>query len=411
MTHFVIIGGGLAAASAAGTLREEGFDGDMTVVTAESHLPYQRPPLSKGYLAGAEGLDAVIVHPADWYPEHGVELRTGTTATALDPAAHRVTLDSGDELRYDRLLLATGASARRLPLDGADLAGVHTLRTLDDADALAAVLRGGGIRLVVIGSGWIGMEVAATARTLGNEVTILEQAAVPLAPAVGVRMGEMFRALHLANGVDLRTGVHVERIAGVGGRATGVVVDGETVPADLVLVGVGAVPALALAESGGLEIAGGVLTGSSLQTSVPDVFAAGDVASAFHPVIQRHQRSEHWANALHEGSAAARAMLGLPLSFADIPYFYTDQFDLGMELSGYPALMADAILHIRGDIAAREFIAFWVVGEQVVGGMNVNVWDVNETVQELIRQAPAVDVRALTDPDVALTSLLPGRAA
>ena len=413
MSHFVIVGGGLAAASAAETLRAEGFDGDVTVVTREAHAPYQRPPLSKGYLAGAEGLDAVIVHPEEWYAENAIDLRTSTEATHLDPEAHTVTLgggenasDTAETLHYDKLLLATGASSRMLPIEGADLAGVHTLRTLDDSDALAAVLRHGGRSLVLIGSGWIGMEVGATARTLGNSVTILEREAVPLAVAVGPEMGRVFQALHEANGVDLRTQVNVERIVGRGGQVTGVVVDGETVPADLVLIGVGAVPALELATDANLAIGNGVLVDAALRTSAPDVFAAGDVANAFHPVVARHQRSEHWANALNAGPVAAKSMLGQRVSFSQIPYFYTDQFDLGMELSGYPSLMAEAKLHVRGDVAGREFIAFWVDHGRVVGGMNVNVWDVNEQVQALIRSGDVVDLAALLDPNTPLERLL-----
>ena len=411
MTHFVIVGGGLAAASAAETLRAEGFDGDLTVVTREPHAPYQRPPLSKGYLAGVEGLDAVIVHPAQWYSDNGIALRTSTTATSLDPVARTVALDDGGALAYDKVLLATGATSRMLPIEGAELEGVHTLRTLDDADALAMMLRGGGRKLVLIGSGWIGMEVGATARGLGNDVTILERDPVPLALAVGPEMGRMFAALHTANGVELRTEVNVERIVGSGGRVRGVVVDGETVPADLVLIGVGAVPALELAQGAGLAIGNGILVDAALRASAPDVFAAGDIASAFHPVVQRHQRSEHWANALNEGPAAARSMLGERVSFSNIPYFYTDQFDLGMELSGYPSLMSEAELLVRGDVDSREFIAFWVDragrDSRVVGGMNVNIWDVNEQVQALIRSGAAVDLAALRDPDVPLESLLP----
>ena len=229
---------------------------------------------------------------------------------------------------------------------------------------------------------------------------------MPLAVAVGPEMGTMFRRLHEANGVDLRTQVNVERIVGRDGHVTGVVVDGETVPADVVLIGVGAVPAMELARDAQLAEGNGILVDAALRTSAPDVFAAGDVASAFHPVVGRHQRSEHWANALNAGPVAARSMLGLPARFAQIPYFYTDQFDLGMELSGYPSLMAEAKLVIRGDVDRREFIAFWVDHGRVVGGMNVNVWDVNEQVQELISSGEAVDLAALRDPSTPLERLL-----
>lgn len=228
---------------------------------------------------------------------------------------------------------------------------------------------------------------------------------MPLAAALGTRLGEVFRALHEEHGVDLRTSVNVERITGAE-RADGVIVDGETVPADLVLIGVGAVPDTALAEFAGIELLNGILVDAALRTSAPDVYAAGDVANAYHPVISRHLRSEHWANALGAGKIAARSMIGRPASFNEIPYFYTDQFDLGMELSGYPPLMADAELLIRGDLDAREFVAFWVDDGWVVGGMNVNVWDVNKKVQALIRSGDRVDPARLMNPEVALESLI-----
>jgi 3-phenylpropionate/trans-cinnamate dioxygenase ferredoxin reductase subunit len=280
-----------------------------------------------------------------------------------------------------------------------------TLRRLDDSDELAAQLREGGKRLVVIGAGWIGMEVAATARGFGNEVAILERDAVPLAMALGTQMGEVFQRLHLEHGVDLRTSVGVERIVG-DDRAEGVVVDGETLPADLVLVGVGASPNTALAEEAGLDILNGVLTDEALRTSAPDVYAAGDIANAYHPVLQQHLRSEHWANALNAGKVVAKSMLGKPASFDDIPYFYTDQYDLGMELSGYAPLMADAGIVVRGDLDAREFIAFWTDDGRIVAGMNVNVWDVNDKVQDLIRSGARIDPDRLRDVDVPLEDLL-----
>ncbi|HET8927561.1 MAG TPA: FAD-dependent oxidoreductase [Microbacterium sp.] len=405
MSHMLIIGGGMAGGTAAATLREGGFDGDITVVAGEAHPPYQRPPLSKGFLAGTEGLDAVYLQPEEWYADNDITLRTGVEATKLDPAAHTVTLADGTELSYDAVLLATGASPRSLPLPGHELPGVHQLRRIDDSESLKEALAGGGKRLVLIGSGWIGMEVAATARGYGNEVTVLERDPVPLAAALGPRLGASFAKMHQEHGVDLRTSVNVERIVGEG-RAEGVVVDGETIPADLVLIGVGAVPNTALAEAAGLQLNNGILVDPGMHTSAPDVFAAGDVANAYHPVIQRHLRSEHWANALEGGKVAANSMRGLRAVHSQIPYFYTDQYDLGMELSGYPPLMADADLVIRGDLDAREYIAFWVQGAHVVGGMNVNVWDVNEAVQRLIRSGQSVDLDRLQDPDVPLEDLI-----
>ena len=326
--------------------------------------------------------------------------------TAIHPAEHRLDLDNSIPIGYDKLLLATGSAPRRLTIPNTDLDGVHYLRTLDDSETLHLLLAEGGRRLVLIGSGWIGMEVAATARTLGNEVTILERSPIPLADALGDELGTMFADLHTENGVDLRPSVVVESIAGKDGRATGVALaGGEVVSADLVLVGVGAIPNIGLAEAAGLAIDNGVLVDASLQTSEPDIYAAGDIANAYHPVAGMRLRSEHWANALNGGKAAARSMLGEKVSYDNIPYFYTDQFDLGMEYSGFDPLTHGAEVVYRGDRAGREFIAFWLAGSRVVAGMNVNVWDVNDGVQGIIRRANIVDPARLVDENVPLESL------
>jgi 3-phenylpropionate/trans-cinnamate dioxygenase ferredoxin reductase subunit len=404
--NFVIVGGGLAGASAAEELRKQGFDGSVTLLASEKHEPYIRPPLSKGYLNGSDGLDAVYVHPSEWYAENHIDVKTGTSATSIDRAAHEVTLSTGEKLPYDKLLLATGSSPRQLPIEGADLAGVHYLRTLDDSEALQAELKAGGKKLVLVGSGWIGMEVGATARTLGNEVTILERDPIPLANALGDELGTLFADYHKEKGVVLRTSLIVDKIVGADGHVNGVALDGgEIVPADLVLVGIGAVPNVQLAMDAGLDVDNGILTDASLKTSDPDIYAAGDVASALHPLIGQRLRSEHWANALNEGPAAARAMLGQEVAFDDIPYFYTDQFDLGMEYSGYGPLTRDAKVVYRGNKDSREFIAFWVADGKVVAGMNVNVWDVNEQVQRIIREGAKIDEARLADESVPLEEL------
>ncbi|WP_235825264.1 NAD(P)/FAD-dependent oxidoreductase [Agromyces badenianii] len=404
--NFVIVGGGLAGATAAKTLREEGFEGRIHLIGAEPHHPYIRPPLSKDFLSGAAPRDSVFVESPEWYGRHDVDVHLGTSAVSLDASAQRVQLDSGDALDYDAVLLATGSSARRLDIPGAGLQGVRELRTLDDSEALHAELAGGGRRLVLIGSGWIGMEVAATARTLGNEVTVLERDPIPLANALGDELGTMFADLHAEHGVELRPSVAVAEITGEGGRATGVRLDsGELIAADLVLVGVGAVPNLELARQAGAAIGSGVLTDAALRTGLPNVYAAGDIAEAYHPLAGMRLRSEHWANALHGGAAAARSMLGRPVSYDDIPYFYTDQYDLGMEYSGFGPLARGADLVYRGDRSGREFIVFWVAAGRVVAGMNVNVWDVNEAVQGIIRRGEPVDARRLADERVPLEEL------
>jgi len=425
----VIVGGGLTGATAAKTLREEGFDGRLTLLGAERHHPYLRPPLSKGFLAGTEERSSIDVIEPGWYPEHGVDLRLGTRAVAIDREAALVRLDDGETLAYDALLLATGSTPRRLPIPGAELDGVLTLRTVDDSEAIHRRIASGAARVVLIGSGWIGMEVAATARTLGNEVTILERDPVPLAAALGDELGGYLADLHRRNGVTIRTSVSVEAIVGEGsatgvagggpsaagktgqageapgghGTATGVrLADGEIVPADVVIVGVGAVPVVDLATSAGLEVDGGVLVDAALRTSDPRIFAAGDIAAAWHPIAGLRLRSEHWANAITGGAVAARAMLGRPAAHDAIPYFYTDQFDLGMEYAGFAPLTRDARVVYRGDPASGAFIAFWLLGERVVAGMNVNTWDVTEAIQSLVRSGAPVDLRALQDEGVPL---------
>ncbi|WP_104131286.1 NAD(P)/FAD-dependent oxidoreductase [Cryobacterium sp. M91] len=403
---YVIVGAGLAGASAARALREEGFTGPIQLIGAEAHRPYIRPPLSKDYLSGSSDRDSVFVDPKDWYAEHNVELFLSTSVASVDAAHQLIHTDAGEAFAYGKLLLSTGSSPRRLSIPGADLEGVHYLRTLEDSDILRPLLAGGSLRLVLIGSGWIGMEVAATARTLGNDVTILERDPIPLANALGDELGQMFADLHEQNGVILRRSVSVESVLGQDGRASAVRLEsGEVIPADLVLVGIGATPNVALADSAGLTIDNGISVDASLRTSDPAIYAAGDVANAYHPLAKLRLRSEHWANALNGGKAAARSMLGQKVSFDDIPYFYTDQFDVGMEYSGFGPLTRGADVVYRGDRAGREFIAFWVAGEKVVAGMNVNVWDVNEAVQGIIRRGNQVDRARLTDADVPLESL------
>jgi NADPH-dependent 2,4-dienoyl-CoA reductase/sulfur reductase-like enzyme len=403
---FVVVGAGLAGASAVRELREGGFLGRIRLIGAEAHRPYIRPPLSKDYLSGSADRESVFVDPEAWYVENSIELFQSTTVTAVHPAEHLLHVDNAAPIGYDKLLLATGSAPRRLTIPNSDLDGVHYLRTLDDSETLHTLLAEGGRRLVLIGSGWIGMEVAATARTLGNEVTILERTPIPLANALGDELGAMFADLQTENGVDLRPSVVVESIVGKDGRATGVVlVGGEVILADLVLVAVGAIPNIGLADAAGLAIDNGVLVDASLQTSEPDIYAAGDIANAYHPVARTHLRSEHWANALNGGKAAARSMLGEEMSYDNIPYFYTDQFDLGMEYSGFGPLTQGAELVYRGDRVGREFIAFWLADGRVVAGMNVNVWDVNDAIQGIIRRANLVDPVRIVDEKVPLDEL------
>ncbi|GHH69212.1 pyridine nucleotide-disulfide oxidoreductase [Kitasatospora indigofera] len=401
----VIVGASLAGAKAAEALREAGHDGPVLLLGKEHERPYERPPLSKGYLLGSTEREKIYVHPPQWYADHDVTLRLGTTVTAVDPAAHTVTLADDGRIGYRKLLLTTGSSPRKLPVPGADLPGVHYLRRVGDSERLKEALRPGA-RIVVIGAGWIGLETAAAARAAGAEVTVLESAGLPLLRVLGREVAEVFAGLHRDHGVDLRFGVQVEALTGGPGAVTGVRLgDGATVAADAVIVGIGITPNTALAEAAGLETDNGVRTDQWLRTSDPDIHAAGDVANAFHPLFGKHIRVEHWANALNQPQTAARAMLGQDAAYDRVPYFFSDQYDLGMEYTGYVEPEGYDRVVFRGDVPGREFIAFWLSGGKVLAGMNVNVWDVTDPIRELVRSGRPVDPAALADPARPLTEL------
>ncbi|OCB52607.1 pyridine nucleotide-disulfide oxidoreductase [Mycobacterium malmoense] len=403
---FVIIGGGLAGAKAVEALRDSDFDGRIALFAEEERLPYERPPLSKEYLAGKKSLTDFTVHDSDWYDDHNVDLRLGSRVSAVSAGEHTVALPDGTTVRYDKLLLATGSSSRRPPIPGSDADAVHYLRTYEDAVALNSVLTEGS-SLAVVGAGWIGLEVAAAARQRGVEVTVVESAKQPLVAALGETVGEVFAGLHRDHGVDLRLEAQVEEITTSGGKATGLKMrDGSAVAADAVLVAVGAKPNVELAEQAGLAMgSGGVLVDTSLRTSDPDIYAVGDIAAAEHPLFGGRIRTEHWANALKQPAVAAAGMLGSPGEYAELPYFFTDQYDLGMEYVGHASGSERVVF--RGDVAAREFVAFWLDPEnRVLAGMNVNIWDVLDDVKALIRSGTSVDPDRLADPETPLAELV-----
>ncbi|MFG3196196.1 NAD(P)/FAD-dependent oxidoreductase [Streptomyces sp. NPDC048208] len=412
---FVIVGGGLAGAKAAETLRAEGFTGRVILICDERDHPYERPPLSKGHLLGKQERDSVFVHEPAWYARNDIELHLGQTVDAVNREARTVRLgDDGTLIRYDKLLLVTGAEPRRLDVPGTDLAGVHHLRRLAHAERLKGVLAALGRdngHLVIAGAGWIGLEVAAAAREYGAEVTVIEPEPTPLHGALGPELGNLFAELHREHGVRFHFGVRLTEIIGQDGMVLAARTDdGEEHPAHDVLAAIGAAPRTSLAEAAGLELAdpavgGGIAVDEHLRTSDPDIHAAGDVAN--FPLLGGRLRVEHWANALNGGPAAARAMLGQDVTYDRLPYFFSDQYDLGLEYSGWaPPGSYDQVV-IRGDAGKREFIAFWVREGRVLAGMNVNVWDVTEHIQRLIRSGAAVDVEALADPHVPLADLVP----
>jgi 3-phenylpropionate/trans-cinnamate dioxygenase ferredoxin reductase subunit len=405
---FVIVGASLAGAKAAETLRAEGFDGRVVLIGEEAERPYERPLLSKEYLRGEKPAAKLYVHDEGFYADNGIELMTGTRVQSLDPGAHEVTLASGERMSYSRLLLSTGAAPRRLLLPGADLPGVAYLRAMGESDTLRAAIMAAS-RVIVIGAGWIGSEVAASARQLGAQVAIVAPEAVPLVRVLGPEVGGVCRDLHAARGVALHLSTHIEAIVG-NGAAQGVrTTDGVVIEGDLVVVGVGVTPRVELAEDAGLMVENGIVVDEFLAASVPDIFAAGDVAATWNTRYDRRIRVEHWANALNQGPVAARNMLGQHTAYEKLPYFYSDQYDLGMEYNGY-ADDGDRVV-VRGDLATREFLAFWLKDGRVLAGMNANIWDQGDDIKALIRSGATVDPDRLADSSVPLADLLPSPAA
>ncbi len=406
--RYLIIGGGLAAAKAIEGVREHDRDAPITLVTEENHLPYERPPLSKDVLLGTAGVDAAFPHPPEWYAEQGVTPLIGDPVVALDASGRTATLRGGAVLSWERALLATGSSVRTLRVPGADLPGVHYLRTLDDSLSLREGLRESR-DVVVVGGGWIGLEVAAAARANDCRVTLIEPQAVPLERVVGPEIGSWFGELHAAHGVQLRLGTGVVGFTG-GDRENGVVTDGDVaLPADLVVVGVGIRPRTELAEAAGATVEDGVLTDARLRTSLPGVWAAGDVARWDSALFGRRLRVEHWANAHDGGLAAGRSMAGAEISYDPVPFFFSDQYEAGLEYAGHVPPGAAARLVVRGDPRSGEFMAFWTEptgsGVRLLAGMHVNTWDTMDTVQSLIRGRTMIDPGLLGDPSVPLEDL------
>jgi 3-phenylpropionate/trans-cinnamate dioxygenase ferredoxin reductase subunit len=398
---YVVLGGGLAGAVAAEGLRQHGFEGRLVLIGDEAERPYERPPLSKEYLRG-ESEEMPYVHPQALYAEQGIELWTSSLVGGIDTGARRLALDDGRTLEYDRLLIATGAEPRRLEVPGAELDGIRYLRTAEDSRAIRERIENQE-RLVVVGSGWIGAEIAASARQKGCEVTMLEMSTVPLERVLGPQVGQIYLDIHRQHGVEFIPETTVERFEGSGSVERVLTRDGASIDTGFVVVGVGVLPRTAIAEEAGIPVENGVLTDERLETQEPGVFAAGDVANAKHAFYGRHLRVEHWANARYQGALAARTMLGLEGVNEEIPYFFSDQYDVGMEYGGFATEWDQVVF--RGDPADGEFIAFWLEGGRLVAGMNVNVWDVNDPIRELISSRREVDPGALADPDTPIEQI------
>jgi 3-phenylpropionate/trans-cinnamate dioxygenase ferredoxin reductase subunit len=400
---FAIVGASLAGAKAAESLRKEGFDGRLVLIGEEPELPYERPPLSKDYLRGESERSGAFVHPESFYPDQRIELRRSTRVREIRAQDRRIHLDDGEELRFDGLLLTTGAEPRRLRVEGAELSGIYYLRNIEDSEAIREQLRPGA-RLVVVGAGWIGAEVAASAREKGVDVTMIDPVSVPLERVLGPAVGRVYADIHREHGVDVRLGLGVEGFEGtekVEGVRTS---DGAAVDCDFVVVGVGVVPRTQLAEAAGLSVENGITVNERLETSAAGIFAAGDVANHLHPQFGRI-RVEHWANALNQGLFAGKAILGTDERYERVPYFYSDQYDVSMEYSGYAS--GDDEVVFRGEPEQREFIAFWLREGSVMAGMNVNVGGVTDAIEALVRSGAAIDRKRLIDTDQPLEELIP----
>ena len=404
----VVVGGGLAGAKAVEGARAAGFAGRVLLVTEEAHLPYERPPLSKAVLRGEAEPASTEVAGESFIAEHAVDMITGTAVSGIDLSQHRVLLngESGGRIPFDALVLATGARPRRLTLPGADLEGVHYLRTLEDAEVLGKAIKSAR-RVAVIGAGWIGTEVAASARQMGADVVMIDPGEVPLQRVLGNEIGPVFAELHGDHGVELRMGSQVSQLRG-GRRVDGVVLDdGRIEDADVVVVGIGVDPASDIADAAGLAVENGIVVDQWLRTAAEGVYAAGDVANAFHPRYKSHVRVEHWSNAVHQGTAAGHNAVGEPQAYDRLPYFFSDQFDLGMEYVGL-AGDGDEVV-VRGDLAKREFIAWWHRGGSVTAAMNVNVWDVADDLRAIVESDRRIDPGRLADTDIPVGELIERR--
>jgi 3-phenylpropionate/trans-cinnamate dioxygenase ferredoxin reductase component len=395
---FVIVGAGLAAAAAAAGLREQGFDGRVIVIGNESHPPYERPPLSKEYLRG-EQTEPVFARPSEWYEQNDVELRLSTRVGALDASGPSVELEGGERIEADAVLLATGGSPRRLP--DAPEEGVLYLRTIEDSDRIRKALSGG--RLVVVGAGFIGAEVAASARSQGVEVTVLEMAPVPLQRALGDDVGRIYGQIHRDQGVDLRTGEGVEKIEPASGGVVVRTTKGDAIEAEAVVVGIGIGPNAELAEAAGLATSNGIDVDAACRTSAPGVFACGDVANHDHPLFGRI-RTEHFDNALKMGTHVAGSMLGKTDPFDDAHWFWSDQYDVNLQYGGFAMKWDDVVT--RGSLEDRDGVAFYLKDRVVLAALGLNRGKDVRRAMKLISARATPDPAALSNPDIDLRTLV-----
>ena len=386
---FVIVGASLAGGTAAVTLRQEGFDGRIVLVGAEPCPPYERPPLSKQYLRMQVPFENMLVRPADFYEHHGIETLYGVRATRVEPRERTVLLDTGRRLRYDKLLISTGVRNRRPPIPGLDLAGVFDLRSVTDAEALRAQIVAGK-KAVVIGMGFIGCEVAASLRQMGLDVVSIESAPTPLHRVLGGDIGRVMAALHRDHGVDTIFNDLVLRFEGKGQVERVITKHGRRIDCDFAVVGVGVEPVVDFVAGSGIQTDNGILVDEYCRSTVEDVYAAGDVANHLHPVFGKRMRVEHWQNAMQQGAAAARSMLGKGRPYDAVHWFWSDQYDANLQYAGFHQDWDRMV--VRGSLDERRFVAFYLKQSRIEAVVALNRG------KDLRRAMPLIAARTVVDP-------------
>lgn len=400
----VIVGGGLAGAKAAEGARTSGYQGRIVIAGDEGSAPYERPQLSKTVLRGEADLNSTLVFDGKFYADQAIEVRTGTAVAGVKVNTRQVEFADGSSLGFNSLVFATGAVPRQSEIPGAGLDGVYYLRTAADSMRLQAAIRKAA-RVAVIGGGWIGSEVAASARMMGADVVLIDPGLLPLHRVLGTKVAVVFRQLHYDHGVELRLGVGAVELRGSRQVEQVVLSDGRIENADVVVIGIGALPRVELAVEAGLQVENGIVVDENLETSVPGIFAAGDIANAWHPHYQRRLRVEHWANARYQGAAAGRNATSHREAYDRLPYFYSDQFDLSLEYVGHAESQDEVV--VRGDLEGRKCVAMYHRDGVVTAALTLNVTKVFKDLKAIISSGVPMDLKSLADPDIPFADLVP----
>jgi 3-phenylpropionate/trans-cinnamate dioxygenase ferredoxin reductase component len=399
---FVIIGASLAGGGAAGALRQEGFDGRVILIGVEPQPPYERPPLSKNYLRGESSFEQALVQPPSFYGENGIETRFGVRATSVDATEKVVELDGGESVTYDKLLISTGGRNRHFPIPGLDLEGVYDLRTVTDCEHIRTEIARGR-KAVVVGMGFIGSEVAASLRQSGVDVVVVDRNKVPLRRVLGEEVGRVMEGVHRDHGATLVLEDTVAAFEGAGRVERVSTQGGRHIECDFVVVGLGIEPVTELLAGTGAQIDNGIVVDEHCRTGVEGIYAAGDVANHYHPVFKRRIRVEHWQNALEQGPAAARSMLGKREPYDEVPWFWSDQYDFNLQYAGFHTEWDDLV--VRGSMEERNFVAFYRKGGRVLAAVAANRGRELRRSMRLIKAQRPVDASNLRDPDVDLRTL------